>query len=73
VAPLYCIYMIRLVIWVAVLVLALSFFGISLEGLVESPMTQNNFSFILDLVRSGWESLASWFESLGDSVSNIWS
>lgn len=57
--------MIRLIIWVVVGTLALSFFGISLRELIQNPQTQDNFSFIIDLVRNGWHLLTGWIESLG--------
>lgn len=63
--------MIRAIVWVVILVLALSFFGISLKSLVNDPTTQDNFSFILDLVRSGWEVIESWFLDLRDTAQDL--
>ncbi len=58
--------MLKLVFWVVVGVLALSFFGVSLRELVQDPQTQDNFSFILDLLRNGWSFLTGWVEGIGE-------
>jgi hypothetical protein len=63
--------MLRTIVWVVILVLALSFFGISLKALVADSTTQDNFSFILDLVRSGWEIIEDWFMDLRDSARDL--
>lgn len=60
--------MLKLVFWVVVGVLALSFFGVSLRELIQDPQTQDNFSFIIDLVRNGWGFLTGWVEGLGEFV-----
>ena len=57
--------MVKMVFWVVFGVLALSFFGISLRELIQDPQTQDNFSFIIDLVRNGWSFLTGWIEGLG--------
>ena len=49
--------MLRIIFWVVVAVLFLSFFGISVQGLIENPTTQTNFDFILGLVRQGWDAI----------------
>ena len=64
--------MTRLIIWIVIGLLALSFFGISLRGLVDSPTNQDNVSFLTQLVRSGWEIISTWFEGLWDSIRNLW-
>ncbi len=46
--------MLKLIFWIVVGVLALSFFGISLQSIVSSPAGQENFSYLFDLVRSSW-------------------
>jgi hypothetical protein len=58
--------MLKLIFYVVVGVLALSFFGISLRELIQDPQTQDNFSFIIDLVRNGWGFLTGWVEGLGE-------
>lgn len=49
--------MFKLTFWVFVLLLALSFFGISLEALMTSPIAQANFAYALHLLSEGWH----WF------------
>lgn len=56
--------MLRLIVWIVIGVLALSFFGISLRELVQDPQTQDNFSFILGLLQNGWHLLTAWIDSL---------
>lgn len=41
--------------WIFVLVLALSFFGISIKTIVESPAGQANFAYLLDLFTQAWQ------------------
>lgn len=62
--------MLRLIVWIVIGVLALSFFGISLRELVQDPQTADNFSFIIDLVRNGWHFLTGWVEGLGQVIRN---
>lgn len=49
--------MLRIIFWVIVVVLFLSFFGISVQGLFENPTTQTNFDFVLGLVEEGWDTI----------------
>jgi len=63
--------MIRLIVWVIIGLLALSFFGISLEALYNSQTNQENISFLEQLFRQGWNALAdllnvfvAWFQNL---------
>ncbi len=46
----YMSYMFRLIFWVLVLLLALSFFGISLQAIIVSPAGQANFSYAYRLL-----------------------
>jgi len=62
--------MLKLIFWIVVGVLALSFFGISLRELVQDPQTQDNFSFIIDLVENGWDFLTGWVHDLGSIFRN---
>ena len=56
--------MVRFIIIVAILILALSFFGISIRAIVESPTGHDNFAFIGHLVSNGWHIIRSWFDVL---------
>lgn len=58
-------HMVKLIFWIVVALLALSFFGISLQNLVEAPTTQNNFFFLFKLVGEGWDYIVTWVTSLG--------
>jgi hypothetical protein len=49
--------MLRIIFWVIVAVLFLSFFGVSVQSLFENPTTQTNFDFVIGLVEEGWESI----------------
>ncbi|CAN5771505.1 hypothetical protein BH11PAT2_BH11PAT2_10140 [soil metagenome] len=52
--------MVKLIIYIVVGLLVLSFFGISLQHLVQSPTTQSNFGFFWDLLQQGWQYIADW-------------
>lgn len=47
--------MIKLIFWVVILVLALSFFGISIQALINSPASQANIHYIFNLINQGWQ------------------
>jgi hypothetical protein len=46
--------MLRIVFWVFIFFLALSFFGISLEKIITSPAGQANINYILNLLTQLW-------------------
>ncbi len=62
--------MVRLIIWVVIGLLALSFFGVSLRALVENPTSQDNISYLGNMLESGWDYLVAWFETLLAPFSN---
>lgn len=51
--------MLKLIFWVFVLLLALSFFGISIEKIIMSPAGQENFGYAIHWVLMGWDWLVS--------------
>lgn len=51
--------LLKLAFWIFVLVLALSFFGISIVTIINSPAGQENFGFIAYLLVTGWQWLVS--------------
>lgn len=53
--------MLKLVFWIIVLVLALSFFGISLRSIIESPAGQQNFNYLWQLIQAGWDMVKDLF------------
>lgn len=46
--------MLRIAFWTVVIVLFLSFFGVSVQSLFESPLAQNNLAYIWSLVVYGF-------------------
>lgn len=46
--------MIRTIFWAFVLLLALSFFGISIRSIVMSPAGQENFGFVIHYILMAW-------------------
>ncbi len=53
--------MIRLIIYIVIGLLVLSFFGISLQHLIQSPTTQSNFGYFWELLQQGWQYITEWF------------
>lgn len=60
--------MVKLIIWVVIGLLALSFFGISLKSLVDSPVNQENMSFLTQLLQQGWTTLVAWLQGFIDPL-----
>lgn len=56
--------MLRLILIIIIGVLALSFFGISLRGIVNSPIGQENIQFVWQLVQEGWTYVANFFTAI---------
>ncbi|OGG41002.1 hypothetical protein A2118_00390 [Candidatus Kaiserbacteria bacterium GWA2_50_9] len=52
--------LLRLVFWAIVLVLALSFFGISIQSIVNSPTGQANVAYITDVLTQVWQWTTYW-------------
>lgn len=63
--------MVKTLIWVAVGILALSFFGISIRALFESPTNQDNLSFILGLAHTGWQIIVDWLKHIPGLFMNL--
>ncbi|HEY4501250.1 MAG TPA: hypothetical protein VJI70_03245 [Candidatus Paceibacterota bacterium] len=47
--------MLNLFFWVFVLILGLSFFGISIQAIINSPAGQANFGYLLYLLSQVWQ------------------
>lgn len=47
--------MLKTIFWIFVFVLALSFFGISIQAIVNSPAGQANFSYLYHLLIQVWQ------------------
>lgn len=56
--------MIRLIVWVVIGLLALSFFGVSLRAIAGSPTNQDNFAFLFSVLKDGWDYIVAWFTEL---------
>jgi len=63
--------MLRTIILVIVLLLVLSFFGISIQHIVESSTGQANFSYVGDLLQQGWDALAAFVNGMISSVKHL--
>lgn len=51
--------MLRLIFYAVVALLALSFFGITIQSIINSPAGQANFEYVGDLVELGWDFIVS--------------
>lgn len=47
--------MFKLIFWIFVLVLALSFFGISIQAILNSPAGQANITYVIHLFSQAWQ------------------
>jgi cellulose synthase/poly-beta-1,6-N-acetylglucosamine synthase-like glycosyltransferase len=56
--------MFNLLFWLFVLILALSYFGISLEAIVASPAGRANFGYVLYLLSQLWQLLITHIRAL---------
>ena len=63
--------MVKLIIWIIIGLLALSFFGISLRALATSPTNQDNLTFLLDTLHIGWAYIVAWISSLIDGFTSL--
>jgi hypothetical protein len=50
----------KLAFWILVLLLALSFFGISIQAIVNSPAGQENFTYLSSLLSQFWQWSTAW-------------
>ena len=63
--------MLRLIFWGFVFVIALSFFGISIRAIVESPAGQANLAYLLSLGVSAWHWLVLNLSQLKSEVQSL--
>jgi hypothetical protein len=63
--------MIRFLIILAILILALSFFGISIRSIVNSPVGHDNFTFMWELIKTGWHILVGWYQLLVGTITAL--
>jgi hypothetical protein len=65
--------MVRFIILIIILILALSYFGISLRDIAQSPTGEDNFTFVWAYVKDGWEILTAFIAGLIESVQAVFS
>jgi len=63
--------MLRLIFWGFVFVIALSFFGISIRAIVESPAGQANLAYLSSLGVSAWHWLVLNLSQLKSEVQSL--
>ncbi|MCR4333805.1 MAG: hypothetical protein NUV60_02220 [Patescibacteria group bacterium] len=56
--------LLRLAFWTIILFFALSFFGISIQAIINSPAGQANLSYMINLFSQFWQWMASWLNLL---------
>jgi hypothetical protein len=57
--------MLKLIFWVFVLLLALSFFGISVQAIANSPAGQANINYVINLLSQVWQWATFWIRPTG--------
>lgn len=63
--------MLRAIILLIVVILVLSFFGISIPHIVESSTGQANFSYVGDLLKQGWNDLAAFVNGMTGNIHHL--
>jgi hypothetical protein len=56
--------MLRTILWALVFLLALSFFGISIQAIIDSPAGQANFAYLLHLLTQFWSWATFWIRPM---------
>ena len=54
--------MLNFLFWVFVLILALSYFGISIEAIIQSPAGQANFAYLGHLLSQLWQWIQTYIQ-----------
>lgn len=63
--------MIRFILLVVILILALSYFGISIREVATSPTGEDNFSFVWAYVKEGWELVTAFLSGLIEAGKDV--
>jgi hypothetical protein len=63
--------MVKLVILIIIGVLVLSFFGITIQSIVQSPAGQANFSYIWSVIVMGWDALVAFIFAQVHSLQHL--
>jgi hypothetical protein len=56
--------MLKIIFWTIVIVLFLSFFGISIQNIATSPIGQQNFGFVWQIVLEVWNFFVGIFNAI---------
>ena len=65
--------MVRFIILIIILILALSYFGVSIRDIAQSPTGEDNFSFVWNYVKDGWEIITTLLAALIEAVKDVFS
>ena len=65
--------MVRFIILIIILILALSYFGISIRDIAQSPTGEDNFTFVWRYVKDGWEIITTVLAGLIEAVRSVFS
>ncbi|HEX2792741.1 MAG TPA: hypothetical protein VHO23_03445 [Candidatus Paceibacterota bacterium] len=60
--------MLRLIFTIALAILLLSFFGISIRAIVESPTGSDNIAYVWQLIKDGWGAIALWLANFTSPI-----
>lgn len=52
--------LLKMLVWILILLLALSFFGISIQAIVNSPAGQANLNYVYNLLTQMWQWSTQW-------------
>ena len=63
--------MIRTLVIIFVLLLVLSFFGVSIRALLESPTGKDNITFLSELIHTGFRVLENYFLIMVNNLKEI--
>lgn len=62
----------RTLLLVVVIVFALSFFGISIRAIMESPVGQDNLEFVWQLIKGAWDAAREWIHDFTTPIAFPW-
>lgn len=65
--------MVRFIILIVILILALSYFGISIRDIAQSPTGEDNFTFVWRYVQDGWEIITTVLADLIEAIKGVFS
>ena len=60
--------MVRLITTTAIIILVLSFFGISIRGILDSPTGKDNLTFVFQIIHTGWNILEGYVVALYHNI-----